>query len=212
MRLERLPDSAIPDNPADFWTTLAHKAGGGAKLHAAMYTAERHYQRLATLLQLADGIGGACLECGCGAGLITQELAKRFDTVDAIDICPDLLDAAPKLPNVRYVLADADTWTPERNYDLIFLSEIIEHLREPGRVIKRLSKHTRYLLASAPVTETLNIAGAFDASRYRRETQVGDATGHIWALDYAGFLSLFDDFDIITAIQVERYGMVLAKA
>jgi hypothetical protein len=30
MRLERLPDSAIPDNPADFWTTLAHKADRGA--------------------------------------------------------------------------------------------------------------------------------------------------------------------------------------
>lgn len=211
VRLARLPDSAIPENPADFWTALVQKAGGGTQLHDAMYTADRHYKRLATLLQLAEGIGGTCLEGGCGAGFITEQLAYRFEQVDAVDICPDLIDAAPALPNVRYILADMDIWEPVGKYDLVFLSEIVEHLREPGQVIKRLGKHTRYILASAPVTESLNIEGAFDAERYKRETKVGDATGHIWAWDYEGFLSLFNAFDLVSAVRVERYGVVLAK-
>ncbi len=214
LRLERLPDTAIAD-PAEFWSALARKAGDGQRLHRAMYTADRHYRRLRALVGLAERVkrdnpqAKYCLEAGCGAGLITKYLALIFDHVDAVDACPDMIAAASSFEHVTYAVANLDTWQPEKQYDLVFCSEILEHLRDPHRTLERLV--SSYVVASAPVAETLNVAGAFDAERYRKATQIGDASGHIWAWDYAGFLSLFDGMDIVEAYPIDRYAVVLAK-
>jgi len=123
-----------------------------------------------------------------------------------------MLERAPDLANVTYHLADAESWIPARGicYDLVVLSEVLEHLEDPRATIQRYGAIGRYVLASCPITEPLNPLGAFDPDLIGRETRQGDATGHIWAMDWSGLVSLFDGFCIRRRLRVHHSGIILA--
>ena len=72
------------------------------------------------------------LEIGCGTGLFTQELSKTGNTITAIDISEDLIQAARKRatsPNVHFVTGNAyQTDFPAASFDYIVGSSSLHHL------------------------------------------------------------------------------------
>jgi len=213
MRLQSLADSEIPENRAAFYDDLARRIPGG--LQVTMYRDEHQVARFRRILELIKKMipeRESCLEIGCGEGLMTRELAGLFQRVDAVDVSQVMISRRPQLSNVRYHVGDAERWqTLVERYDLVVLSEVLEHLRDPARAVREYARVGRYLLATAPVTEQINPAGAFRADLILREQRPGDATGHIWAVDYPGFLSWFAGLQLIWAEQFQHCGIVIAE-
>ncbi len=95
------------------------------------------------------------LEIGCGVGRMTFALAKRFGTVEAIDISGEMIKRAKELQtrlgigNVRFQVGDGKDLTvyPDESMDFAFsyivfqhipeISIILNYVREVGRVLKK---------------------------------------------------------------------------
>jgi hypothetical protein len=205
-----------PD-PREFWDTLGNKLLAG-HLHRRMYVHERQMERFKTIIQMAEGIEGddlSCLEIGCCEGLMTNVLRRMFDRVVAVDVSPVLIEHCPPLPNVEYLCRDVDDWIPMDDYpdtifDCVILSEVVEHLRNPVDVIKRLSGIARFLIVSSPVGSDRLTDRTWDHSLYGEgQTQVGDATGHLWTWDMDGFKSLFGSCPILRLERPAIYAVAL---
>ncbi|CAN5218554.1 trans-aconitate 2-methyltransferase [soil metagenome] len=75
------------------------------------------------------------VDIGCGPGNSTERLAERFPDAEVIglDSSPDMLAAARKrLPQLRFVEADAAVWAPDAPVDLLFANATFQWV--PGHV------------------------------------------------------------------------------
>lgn len=210
--LMRLPDALIPDDLGGFYDDMALRAGPA--LQPLMYRNAAQRERFDRVLALLEEMGphGSCLELGCSEGLMTQRLAEMFVHVDAVDISAVALARAPGLDNVWYHRADAVTFEPPlERYDAVLLLEILEHVREPAALLRRYARLGRCIVATCPITEPVNTVGAFDVSLLGQERRQGDATGHIWYMDWAGFRSWFDELTITHSEIVGHSGLVVAQ-
>jgi len=211
--LTALDHELVPADLSVFYDDLASRT---AHLHESMYRTPAQRARFERIMELAAQTAGPhkrCLELGCAEGQMTARLATVFERVVAVEISRVLLSRCPVLPNVRYVVGDIekDPMGSNEAYDLVVMSEVLEHLVDPRAAILRYAAQGRYLLASCPITELSNPVGAFDVTLLGQEVRSGDATGHIWAMDWDGFLSLFETLDIVLAERVFHSGVVLCR-
>lgn len=104
--------------------------------------------RMSCVLDTIDGYGpgsgGRVLDVGCGGGFLLEELARRGYSGVGIDLSPESVDIA------RTRLTDigaADRLTaqvgsayepPEGTYDLITLTDVLEHLEDPRACLRAL--------------------------------------------------------------------------
>ncbi len=216
MRIESLPPEAIPEDTSLFWTALAEKLGA-KELNLRFYRSNTTRRRVKTMFHLVSKCKPltTCLEIGCGAGLLTAELAGAFDEVTALDSCCPLLSAAPDLPNVVYLEGCGDQLDMSlplgRHYRVAFLSEILEHLRYPDEAVNVSAACSDFIVASSPIGETLSDK-PFDLAAYDETPEHHeDGSGHIWAWDLEGFASLFEGLEILRIGMVARFGIVLVK-
>jgi 2-polyprenyl-6-hydroxyphenyl methylase / 3-demethylubiquinone-9 3-methyltransferase len=82
------------------------------------------------------------LDVGCGAGLLSEALAREGANVTAIDLAPDLIKIAKlhKLESgveVDYRLSSVEALAEEApgSFDAIVCMEMLEHVPDPGAVI-----------------------------------------------------------------------------
>jgi SAM-dependent methyltransferase len=78
---------------------------------------------------------GHVLELACGPGTWTQVLARRAQSVTAIDAAPEMLAFAQArvdhaAAHVHFIEADVFTWRPERRYDAVCFGFWISHVPE----------------------------------------------------------------------------------
>jgi 2-polyprenyl-3-methyl-5-hydroxy-6-metoxy-1,4-benzoquinol methylase len=95
------------------------------------------------LLALAPGKPGRALDCGCGAGANARLLSQRGWDVTGVTLSPGERERAAAHCS-RVVLADLEEPLPDevgRDYDLIVLSHVLEHLRRPEQLLARLLPH-----------------------------------------------------------------------
>lgn len=88
---------------------------------------------------MSHATGGDLLEVGCGDGGMTLLLAPRVSQLLAVDVSSPSLAAvrALGLPNVQTAEALVEDFVPGRAFDRVVLSEVLEHLRRPERVLER---------------------------------------------------------------------------
>jgi 2-polyprenyl-6-hydroxyphenyl methylase / 3-demethylubiquinone-9 3-methyltransferase len=86
--------------------------------------------------------GARVLDVGCGAGLLSEALAREGSDVVAIDLAPDLIKVAKlhRLESgvqVDYRLDAVETLAAEApgTFDAVTCMEMLEHVPDPGSVI-----------------------------------------------------------------------------
>ena len=72
--------------------------------------------------------GKSVLDVACGGGRHTIFLSKRGFFVDAVDISPVALEklALEANENVSIIEADLDTFTPQKQYDLVIMTNFLD--------------------------------------------------------------------------------------
>jgi 2-polyprenyl-6-hydroxyphenyl methylase / 3-demethylubiquinone-9 3-methyltransferase len=90
--------------------------------------------------------GKRALDVGCGAGLLTEPLARLGATVTGIDATPELIaigrnHSAAQGLQIDYRVGDLQELKGE--FDLITCMEVIEHVADPAAFVKALAKRLR---------------------------------------------------------------------
>jgi 2-polyprenyl-3-methyl-5-hydroxy-6-metoxy-1,4-benzoquinol methylase len=103
--------------------------------------------------------GEQILEVGCGSGRYTRELARTGALVTATEYAPSPLAQAERnvgelAPRVVFRLEDAQSLSfADASFDKVLLSEVIEHVSDPGRAVAEAARVLRpggLLVVSTP--------------------------------------------------------------
>jgi 2-polyprenyl-3-methyl-5-hydroxy-6-metoxy-1,4-benzoquinol methylase len=86
--------------------------------------------------------GESVLDIGCGKGELAYDLAVRAQAqVTGVDFSPTVLAFARErfgAPGLDFVEADALTWRPPRPFDVVVLSNVLEHVADRVGLLGRL--------------------------------------------------------------------------
>lgn len=86
----------------------------------------------------------AVIDVGCGVGYGSQRLGELgAASVHAFDLSEDAIRHARlhyAHPNVHYEVANAESFTVDRKFDVAVCFELIEHVRNPRSVMKNIKK------------------------------------------------------------------------
>ncbi len=120
--------------------------------------------------------GPEVLELSCGEGGMTRWLGQNFERVTTVDGSPALIDkarAAVTTSNVEFHCTTFENFTPNRRYNSIIMSRILEHIEQPVALLRRVSEWLApggRLYIIVPNAHSLN-------------RRIGKAMGMITALD-----------------------------
>jgi len=87
--------------------------------------------------------GRTALDVGCGAGLLTEPLARLGARVSGIDASPELIDVARRHAAAMGLDIDyraGDVQELEGRFDLITCMEVIEHVADPAAFVQALAR------------------------------------------------------------------------
>jgi len=87
--------------------------------------------------------GKSALDVGCGAGLLTEPLARLGATVSGIDASPEVVEVARAHAAAMGLAIDyraGDVQALEGQFDLITCMEVIEHVADPATFVQSLAK------------------------------------------------------------------------
>ena len=103
--------------------------------------ADPHSSHSVMLRWLADGRGRRLLDVGAADGLLSRELSARGWRVTAIEADAELAKVGADACE-RMLVADLDRVIPPlgETFQAIVYGDVLEHLREPGRVLAALNR------------------------------------------------------------------------
>lgn len=97
---------------------------------------------IARVLQNSLGSNARILDVGCGNGVISRHLGKLGFNVLGIDVSEKTIETAKSLtslPNVNFMKKSAEELVASgEKYDAVICSEVLEHLNDPGSLLKVL--------------------------------------------------------------------------
>ncbi|MCE5393508.1 MAG: bifunctional 2-polyprenyl-6-hydroxyphenol methylase/3-demethylubiquinol 3-O-methyltransferase UbiG [Acidithiobacillus sp.] len=107
--------------------------------------------RLQYILERADGLQGKrVLDVGCGAGILSEAMARANAQVTGIDLAADAIRAAKRhaqeqgVPVVYRVQAVEDLIADEaESFDVITCMEMLEHVPDPASIVAACAKLLR---------------------------------------------------------------------
>lgn len=187
--------------------TIRHDEGFNQRLLA---------YRARTITELCKG--PKILEVGCGDGLITYELAKRFSQIVAIDGSAVRINRVKERikklhRNVVFEVTLLEDFEPNCHFDTIVMTQILEHVKDPILALNRAKtwlKRNGFIIVNVPNA----------ASLHRR---VGKAMGLISELhelteqDFSVGHERYYDLDILkehitkSGLAIESTGGILLK-
>lgn len=103
--------------------------------------------------------GEKVLDIGCGIGALTYDVAEKAEAnVMGIDINPDNIVQARQRhghPRIQYSVGDVLQAIPEGKYDVIILSNVLEHLPERPAFLLEIQRvtHPSRILIRVPLFE-----------------------------------------------------------
>lgn len=103
----------------------------------------QYHNQLDMYCALADERGQIdILDVGCAQGTLALLLAEHGHRVCAMDIRQQFLDYAAlrhEEGEIRFICGNALDATPDRQFDLVFANQLIEHLVYPAQLVGRLA-------------------------------------------------------------------------
>ena len=166
-----------------------------SKRHAHKYANKNPIHRLAlgrfydAMAKEIEGLAPASvLDFGCGEGFLVDKLAERGLSLRqycGLDLREGALAAArERHPANDYINADIFEWDAAgRQFDLVVVSEVMEHLIEPERFLPRLAALSRgHVLLTVPHEPWFQLA---NLARGRDLIRLGNHPEHInhWNLE-----------------------------
>ena len=154
-------------------------------------------------------------EIGCGAGISTEKLRGFFvdqQTFFASDLDPELVEMAKeKNKDVSFgVESIYDLKHVNGEFDLVFCLEVMEHLEEPEKALKEISRITKeYVIISVPREPLWRILNMARGSYWKN---LGNTPGHInhWSKKgIAKFIS--KEFKVLKVCSSTPWTIVLAQ-
>ena len=93
------------------------------------------------------GASDRVIDVGCGTGAVAYDIAKETGAVvDGVDYNPKNIELARQLfvhPNVNFIEGDALNYKFGRSYNIVILSNVLEHIDERSEFLGQLIKRTR---------------------------------------------------------------------
>lgn len=158
---------------------------------------------------------GSVLEVGCGEGLFLREVIERgvvFDDYIGLDLREGALKKARSLhPQYRFECADMRHWSaPNRKFDLVIASQVLEHLPEPGHTLGRLAKLcSGQLFLTVPCEPWFRTLNLFRGRDLRR---LGNHPEHVNLWTFSGFREFVAGHaDVVRAFRVFPFTLVVAR-
>jgi SAM-dependent methyltransferase len=111
-------------------------------------------------------VPGTCVEIGCGAGRMTAQLVKVFNTVVALDVSTDQVELARRLLGtkasaVRFYQVHSNTIPlPDSSCTGMFSSHVFQHFSAFAGVVRYLRETFRVLIPSGTVCFHVPVPGA----------------------------------------------------
>src|SRR5207244_2184354 len=91
--------------------------------------------------------GESVLDVGCGKGELAHDLAFRGGArVTGIDVSPVSLAIARErfaAPGLDFAEGDVLTWRPEQSFDVVVLSNVLEHIADRVALLRQLLQSVR---------------------------------------------------------------------
>lgn len=96
------------------------------------------------------------LEIGCGKGAVTRHLKKNGCKITCIELSEDYANEAKDYCE-NLIIGDVESLhglnLPEDHFDVILYGDVLEHLKNPPKVIQKFSKYLKkggYIVVSTP--------------------------------------------------------------
>ena len=94
------------------------------------------------------------LDIGCGNGALTYDLAKKAKEVIGIDIEEKNIKFANKnyeRENLKFTIGDSTKYKFNKKFDVVILSNVLEHIENRVEFLKRMKKITPKILIRVPM-------------------------------------------------------------
>lgn len=113
-----------------------------------------------------------CIDVGCGVGTLAFYLAKKGINVSAYDVSSSAITICNRykeysgIKKIKFIQANIETVNTYKKYDLLICTEVIEHLRNDRKFIKKLcnlcAKKGRLVLSTPSENAPLYKLGLLD--------------------------------------------------
>jgi ubiquinone/menaquinone biosynthesis C-methylase UbiE len=153
------------------------------------------------------------LEIGCGEGYMLELMMQRKNiTLHGLDVdIPVLNDAAQRCPQAHLTMTDAHHLAyPSKAFDLVVACEVLEHVRQPDKVLMEAARVSRrYVIFSVPREPMWRV---FNLARGRYLANLGNTPGHIQHWSTNTFVKLVSQyFKVLQVRQPLPWTMLLAE-
>jgi protein-L-isoaspartate O-methyltransferase len=167
--------------------------------------AQERYKTVTNLLLQQNLKDKLCLDVGCGRGYYSLYMARHGAFVQGFDISPlnvtlaerDYELESPRDGHCSFECRswDSDGWHETRLYDLVLITEVIEHSVDPVTLVRKCEQAGRTIIATVPITETLPV-------------DPWKVQGHLHAFRRSSFEGLFTQ--VLHSFTDKVYGYVIA--
>lgn len=86
----------------------------------------------------ADG-WRAILDVGCGDGLFFDRLAEFGEVIEGVEPAAELVTQSNERRGTIYITGFDESFQPEREYSLILMLDVLEHLPKPVEALRRVT-------------------------------------------------------------------------
>ncbi len=129
--------------------------------------------------ECALGPGVRVLECGCGTGVFTRQLAQTGALITAVDISQDLLEQARKLcphRNVTFLKSNLEDFVDslETIFDAVYGVSVLHHLRLPQGLLvigNKLRMGARFCFSEPNLLNPINRYFNFTQNQEKRRAR-----------------------------------------
>jgi 2-polyprenyl-3-methyl-5-hydroxy-6-metoxy-1,4-benzoquinol methylase len=111
---------------------------------------QNYYQFFLSNVSSTDKV----LDIGCGNGACTNAVAKKVAKAVGIDISKSNIEIAKERfsnENLEYIVGDATTFDFKENFDVIMLSNVLEHIENRVEFLEKIKKLAPKILIRVPL-------------------------------------------------------------
>lgn len=100
--------------------------------------------------------GDRILDVGCGNGAVAYDLSRKAESVLGIDINEENINYAKKhyqSDNSNFIIGDATKYQFKRSFDIIVLSNVLEHIKNRTIFLQKIKKLAPKILIRVPMID-----------------------------------------------------------